>query len=128
MRNNLNYYGKQSFLKGMILRSGALLDSDMPIEAAHYMARTLIEMLESYMWLRSVVEGKTFDYTMLVKSLWGVKETPSKVYEDAVKVLGLEETPQRGRVESIISRAKEIIIDIRKQRKDLIRKNVKPAS
>jgi len=127
VRNTLNYYGKPGFLKGMLLRSRALLDSEMPMEAAHYISRTSIDFLESYMWLKSAVEGTQFDYTTLIKALRGGKDVAPEVYDSGVKVLGLEEPPKEERLNDFVARAREITLNIRRRRKALIRENVTPA-
>ena len=126
VRNALKYYGKPGFLKGMLLRSRALLDSEMPAEAAHYISRASIEFLENYMWLRAAVEGTRFDYTMLIKALRGGKDVVPKVYEYSVKVLGLEEHPSEEKIDDSIAKAREIALNLRRRRKTLIRENVKP--
>ncbi len=125
IRNTLNYYGKSSFLKGLILRSRALLDSELYVEAAHYLARTFIDFIENYMWLMSNISGFRFDYTLLISSLKGEKDAPSRIYELGIKVLGIEEDLKKDKVQDIVAKAKQTALNVRRQRKRLILENIK---
>jgi predicted nucleotidyltransferase/HEPN domain-containing protein len=118
VRTMLEYYGKHSFLKGMIDRSHALLDQGMHVEASHYMLHTLISMLENYAWLTSANEGIKLDYTILLRSLRDSKETRA-VYENAVEAFNVNDV-DRKEADKTVRLAKETILNVRQQRKDLI--------
>ncbi|MEM2913881.1 MAG: nucleotidyltransferase domain-containing protein, partial [Candidatus Bathyarchaeia archaeon] len=90
VRNNLNYYGKESFMKGLLARTRQLIEDGLFIEATHYMLNTTVEMLENYMWLASAVDGTKFDYTILFQQLKNSKSSPMGIYQKATEVLGIE--------------------------------------
>jgi predicted nucleotidyltransferase len=117
--NDLNYYCKESFLRGMSARTGSLTKDGQFTEAAHYMFRTSVSMLENYMWLLSTIEGTRFDYTALFQCLRSSRTSPREIYQKAVEMLGIEEVSGREAEESLI-RTKEIILGIRQKRKELI--------
>lgn len=114
----LGYYGKRSFSKGVVARSCALLDKGMYVEASHYVLRTLVGMLENYAWLTSADEGIKLDYTTLLRSLRDLKETRG-VYENAIEAFNVNDV-DREEADKTIKLAKETILNVRRQRKDLI--------
>ncbi|RJS84463.1 nucleotidyltransferase domain-containing protein [Candidatus Bathyarchaeota archaeon] len=117
--SSLNFYCKKSFLRGMIARVQSLLQDKIPAEAVHYMARTSVNMLENYAFLLAKAEGTRFDYVTLLKRLKDSKISPDIVYERALKILMLEDiSPQEA--QSSLKKAREIILEIRKKRKELI--------
>ncbi|UCF58822.1 MAG: nucleotidyltransferase domain-containing protein [Candidatus Bathyarchaeota archaeon] len=118
VKTMLGYYGKRSFLKGMVARSCALLNEGMYIEASHYTLHTLVGMLENYAWLTSADEGIRHDHTTLLRSLRGLKETRG-VYENAVEAFNVNDV-DREEADKTIRLAKETILNVRRQRKDLI--------
>jgi len=118
VKTMLGYYGKRSFLKGMVARSCALLNEGMYIEASHYTLHTLVGMLENYAWLTSADEGIKLDYTTLLRSLRGLRETRG-VYENAVEAFNVNDV-DREEADKTIRLAKETILNVRRQRKDLI--------
>ncbi len=117
--NDLNYYGKDSFLKGMLAHAGFLIKDSIFTEAAHYMFRTSASMLENYAWLVSMLERSRFDYTSLFQYLKGSKVSPSEICQKAAKAFGIEQVSDREAEESL-RRTKEVIIGIRQKRKELI--------
>ena len=124
VRRSLNYYGKPSFLKGMVARSRALIDDQSFLEVGHYINRTFVDMLENYAWLVLTAESLKFDYTVPLKSLKRVQSS-KMFYENAVKAFRLDEI-QPENVESTLKSTREIVDRIRKIRKDLIKNYVKP--
>ena len=124
VRNNLNYYMKSSFLKGMIERTKTLIDTERFLEASNYMLYPLIDMLENYSWLKSAVTRTRFDYTRLFQSMKGSEESPTSLYLKSIKVAGLEKLTKEEAKKSL-TKAKEIALNIRRERKDLIRENIK---
>jgi hypothetical protein len=117
--NDLNYYCRESFLKGMLARIGSLIKDGRFIEAAHYMFRTSFSMLENYGWLASTLGETPFDYTALLQGLKDSLISPEKIYLKAVEMFGIEEVSGTEAEESI-RMAKEIILRIRLKRKELI--------
>lgn len=126
VRTMLGYYGKRSFLKGMVDRSYTLLDQGMYAEASHYVLHTLIGMLENYAWLTSADEGIKLDYTILLRSLRGSKETRG-VYENAVEAFDVNDV-DRKEADKTMRLAKETILNVRRQRKDLINRFIRSSA
>lgn len=124
VKAKLKYYETPAFLQGVILKSQDLTNTGAFIEAAHYIERILVEILENYAWLKSKVEGTKLDYTTLLRALKETKEQPNKLYENATKTLNLTNIDSQEN-NKILSLAKQIISNIRKQRKDLIKKHIK---
>lgn len=117
--NNLNFYCKRSFLRGIAARTRSLLQEGFFAEAVHYMLRASVDMLENYAWLLANIEGTRFDYTGLMGHLKNSKVSPSGVYEKALEVLMLKEVSLQD-AQASLEKAREIILDIRKRRKELI--------
>ena len=118
VRTMLGYYGKHSFLKGMVNRSHTLLYQGIYVETSHYVLHTLIGMLENYAWLTLTHEGIKLDYTILLRSLRGSKET-RRVYEDAVEAFNVKNVDHK-EADKTMRLAKETILNVRQRRKDLI--------
>jgi len=117
--NHLNFYCKPSFLRGITLRTRSLLQEGLFIEAAHYMLRASVDMLENYAWLLASIEGTRFDYVSLVRHLKSSDVFPSMVYENALEVLMVKDVSLEDTHRSL-ERAREIILDIRRKRKELV--------
>jgi predicted nucleotidyltransferase len=117
--NDLNYYGKEGFMKGMLVRAGSLIKDNFLVEAAHYMFHASVSMLENYAWLLSALERTRFDYTSLFQYLKGSKKSPNEIYQKTVEAFGIEEASSLDAEESL-RRTKEIILGIRQKRKELI--------
>jgi len=117
--NDLNYYGRENFRKGMMARSGSLIRDGQPVEAAHYLSRTSICMLESYAWLLAKLDGTRFDYTTLFRYIKGSKRSPPEVHQKAAEALRIERVSEREAEESL-RKTKEIALGVRQKRKELI--------
>jgi len=117
--NDLNYYGRENFLKGLVARSSSLIRDGLLVETAHYLSRTSICMLESYAWLLAKLDGTRFDYTTLFQHLKGSKKSPPEVRQRAVEALGIEKVSGREAEESL-RKTKEIALGIRQKMKELI--------
>jgi len=117
--NNLNFYCKLSFLRGITARTRSLLNEGSFVEAAHYMLRSSVDMLENYAWLLARIEGTQFDYTHLIGYLKNSKVSPSLVYENAVEVLMVKDVSLEDANFSL-EKARNIILDTRQKRKELI--------
>jgi hypothetical protein len=88
-------------------------------EAAHYMFRTSVSMLENWLWLVSALDKIRPDYTALFQHLEQSKSSPKEIYQKAVEAFGIEEVSGREAEESL-NRAKEIILGVRGKRRELI--------
>ncbi|MFB0501120.1 MAG: nucleotidyltransferase family protein [Candidatus Bathyarchaeia archaeon] len=125
VRSKLGYYGKPGFLRGMIARSQEIIHAGMYAEASNYLLRVLVDLLENYAWLASTVEGIKLNYTTLFRSLKGLKETPMEVYETAVEAFNVKDVTQK-EAEEVLKLARETALNVRRQRRDLIRGFVGP--
>ena len=119
VRNDLNYYCKESFLKGLQARAISLIKDGLYFEAMHYMFRASISMLENYVWLLSNLEGGRFDYTDLFRRMKSSRVSPEGVYENAVEAFELREITRR-EAEETLRRTKQIVLGIRRKRNELI--------
>ena len=124
-KTQLKYYGNPAFLEGMVARSQAIMDTEMFNETAHYVLRTLIDMLENYAWLISAEEGAKLNYPTLFRSLMELEKPPMQVYENAVEAFNVVDDNREG-TEKAVKFAKETNLNLRQQRKDLIKKFLKP--
>lgn len=119
VKSTLKYYGKPEFLQGMIARSQEIIDADLYTEASHYVLHVMVDLLENYAWLVSALEGVKLDYTTLFRSLRGLKETPTRIYEMAVEAFDVGDISQK-EAEGTLKLVKETVLNVRRQRKDLI--------
>jgi len=126
VKSKLNYYGKPAFLRGMIARGEAIINSGAYAEACLYVSRTLIDALENYAYLASAAEDTRLDYTALFRSLRGLRETSPRVYEAAVEAFDVRDI-SRKRAEDTLKLAKETLLHLRRQRRDLVQNLVKAA-
>ncbi|MEM1586082.1 MAG: nucleotidyltransferase domain-containing protein [Candidatus Bathyarchaeia archaeon] len=114
----LKYYGREHFLKGLKARASGLLE-DSPTEAANYIFHTLIDALESYVYIASVTEGVRFDYATILKHLSELKKSPVNVYYSAIKALRVEDVSSR-EAENILRAVADAALNIRQRRRELI--------
>jgi len=126
VRSRLNYYGRPAFLWGMLARGQAIVNSGAYAEACHYVSRTLVDALENYAYLVSVAVGERLDYTTLFRSLKGLRGTPPRVYEAAVEAFDVRDVTRK-KAEETVRLAKETLLGLRAQRRDLIQNLVKAA-
>jgi len=117
--NDLNFYCKSSFLRGITARVRSLLEEGFFVEAARYMLRSSVDMLENYAWLLASIEGTRFDYTDLVERIKNSKASPSVVHENAVEVLMVKDVSLQDANLSL-EKSRDIILNIRQKRKELI--------
>jgi predicted nucleotidyltransferase len=120
IKNSLKYYGTESFWKGMLVRTKALIENDEIIEAAHYLFLVTAKMFENYMWLFSSIEGTRFDYSIPFQYLSDSKKMSNEIYEENVETFGLKEV-KKEEAEEYLKRFKEDFINIRQKRRALIK-------
>ena len=106
VRNSLNYYGKESFLKGLSVRTKRLVEDGLFAETSHYMCRLSAEMLENHMWLACAKEGIRFDYTALFQQMANSKTSPRSIFQKAAETLGIEKV-SKNEAEEAIDKIKE---------------------
>jgi len=120
VKTKLKYYLNPAFLQGMVMRTSSLIDSGKIIEASHYMSNIFLDMVESYVWLKSSVDKVKIDYTTLLRSFESLEEKSPKTYKDVIKLLNLNEIDKPAAA-STIEKAREVALKIRKERKVLIK-------
>ncbi len=115
----IDYYSSPLLYKGVTDIAKAIIELGSSSEAIHYLLANLVEVLECYAWVASAREKLRPDYSMLMRSIRGVSEKPPTIYESAVKAFKLQElTPNE--TEETLNFAKDLIISIRRNRKNLI--------
>ncbi|MEM2969775.1 MAG: nucleotidyltransferase domain-containing protein [Candidatus Bathyarchaeia archaeon] len=117
VKNDINYYCKESFLKGMEIRAQTLINESLYEEAAHYLFRGTMSMLENYVWFISTLEGTRFDFTNLFQRLKNSSLSPSDIYQKIVEAFNLENISQSEAEESQ-KKARETVSKIRNKRRE----------
>ncbi len=121
MRTKLNYYLTPAFLHGALIRTSGLIDSEKMVEASHYMDMMLIDILENYVWFKSLTDKVKVDYTTLIRSLKILEKKTPENYEKVIKFLNLTAIEKTDAAKTI-EKSRELILKIRKERKSLIKK------
>jgi predicted nucleotidyltransferase len=121
-RTKLEYYLNPAFLRGMMMRTKSLIDSEKLMEATHYLKKVIVEIINNYIWLKSAVANKRIDYTTLIRSL----ETLDNKSENSGNILALLDLKKSERRTSkkTIEATRQIILKIRNERKPLIKKHL----
>lgn len=114
----LAYYGRDLFLRGLKVRAGELMDIS-PTESANYIFHTLVDALESYVYVVSVIEGVRFDYATIVRHLSELKKSPSEVYYGVIRALRIEDVSS-SEAENALKTVAEAALNVRQKRKELI--------
>ncbi|MFW6117843.1 MAG: nucleotidyltransferase family protein [Thermoproteota archaeon] len=122
-KTKINYYLTPAFLEGIVTRTKSILHSGELIEAAHYLNRVFIDMIKSYVWIKSVLPGVEIDPTTLIKSLKRLEHKTPKNYTDVLQLLNLHPL-DKSVATNTIEKAKDTLIKTRKQRKTLIRNHL----
>ncbi|MEM3590972.1 MAG: nucleotidyltransferase domain-containing protein [Candidatus Bathyarchaeia archaeon] len=115
----VNYYGREEFLKGLMVRASSLMDEATLIEAAHYIYHTLADALENYVYFTCIVEGVKFDYATIMKCLGESRKSPAEVFQGATDVLRVKNVSSQD-AEKALKSVSEAAANIRQRRKDLI--------
>lgn len=117
----INYCSNPLFAKGVTTVAKATIDLGYNSEAVHYLLVNLLETLECYAWVAATREKLRPDYSMLIKCIKGVSEKPPLIYDSIIKAYKLQELTSN-EVEETLKFAKDLILDIRRHRKELINK------
>lgn len=120
VRTKLNYYLNPAFMNGVIMRTNALIESGKIVEANHYLKSILLDIVENYVWLKSLIEKMKVNYTTLIRSLESLEEKNKKNYSRIIKILDLQDV-EKPNVSEIIDEVREITLRIRRERKVLIK-------
>lgn len=121
VKTKLNYYLNPALLQGVVMRTNSLIETERFSEASHYLNNILFNTLENYMWLKSSIEKVKIDYTTLIRSLESLEERNPKNYDRIINFLNLSGIDKIS-AEHAITKTREIILKIRKDRKVLIKK------
>lgn len=124
VRTKLNYYLSPTFLNGMILRASSLIENGKLAETTHYLNNVLIDIVENYVWLTSLIEKVKVDYTTMMRSLKSLEEKNPKNYEHITKFFELADINTR-EAKRAIEKTREITLKIRRDRKVLIKNHLR---
>lgn len=119
VKTKLNYFLNSAFLRGMIQRTNGLIDSGKVAEATRYMVRVFLDIVENYVWLKSLIDNVKVDYTLLMHSLERLERKSPRNYGHIVEFLQLDELDRR-EVFGLVEKIREIMFRIRGERKVLI--------
>ena len=121
VRTKLNYYLNPAFLHGALIRTSGLIDSEKMVEASHYLGMILFDIVENYVWFKSLVDKVRVDYTTLIRSLEILEKKTPQNYDNVIKFLNLSAI-EKAEAAKTIEKSRELILKIRKERKSLIKK------
>jgi hypothetical protein len=123
VKTKLKYYLNQAFLQGALTRANFLVDSGKIVEASHYLSNMLLDIIENYVWLKSLIDKVKIDYTTLMRSLEGLEANNPKSYKQVRSFLNLDNI---GKAEAniAIEKTREIMLKIRMERKVLIKNHL----
>ncbi|MEM3726742.1 MAG: hypothetical protein QXK98_07785, partial [Candidatus Bathyarchaeia archaeon] len=85
-----------------------------------YLNDILLNTLENYVWLKSSIKKVKIDYTTLIRTLENLEEKNPKNYDCIIKFLNLNNI-NKNNADHAISKTREIILNIRRDRKVLIK-------
>ncbi|NWG11267.1 nucleotidyltransferase domain-containing protein [Candidatus Bathyarchaeota archaeon] len=122
VKTKLSYYLSLAFLQGMILRTNSLIESGNAAEASHYLRNVFLDMVENYVWFKSLINMIKVDYSTLMRSL-NFLERSSKNYDYMVRLLDVDELDRIG-VARTMEKSREIMFELRGERKVLIKKGL----
>jgi len=117
----INYCSNSLFAKGVTTMAKAIIDLGYNSEAVHYLLVNLLETLECYAWVAATREKLRPDYSMLLRGIRGVSQKPPIIYESAIKAYKLQDLTSI-ETEETLNFAKDLILAIRRRRKELINK------
>lgn len=119
VKRKLKYYLNPAFLQGMLLRVSSLADYGSVAEACHYVKSILMDLVENYVWLKSSVGKVKIDHTLLMRCLESLEKN-SKDYRRMVELLDLDDV-NRSEAAAAVEKTRQIALEIRKERKVLIK-------
>lgn len=121
VRTKLDYYLNPCFLRGAMRRATGLIDSRKKVEASHYLRMMLVDIVENYVWFKSLMSKVKVDYTTLTRSLETLEKKSPKNCRKILESLDLVAVGKTDAAETI-GKVRDSILKIRKKRKGLIRK------
>lgn len=122
VRTRLSYYLNPGFLQGIVKRASALIEAERTVEVMHYLNDIVLDFVENYAWLKSLIEKVKIDYTTLIRSLEGLEENSAN-YRNITAILGLD-TIDSIVVTKEIDETREAMLRVRRDRKLLIKNHL----
>ncbi len=120
IRTKLKYYLNPAFMQGMTIRAKSLADSELVVEAVHYLKNIMLDIIENYAWLKSSIEKARMDNTTLIRSLQRLEANNVRNYENIMALLDLSNIEENDAT-STMQKARKIIVTVRRKRKILIK-------
>jgi len=121
VRTRLNYYLNPGFLQGVMKRASALVEAEKTIEVAHYLNDIVLDFVENYASLRSLIDKVKIDYTTLIRSLESLEEKDSANYRNITTILDLDKVDRIVATKQI-EKTREAMLKIRRDRRLLTKK------
>ncbi|MEM2971291.1 MAG: hypothetical protein QW270_02575 [Candidatus Bathyarchaeia archaeon] len=113
-----------AFLQGTVMRTNALIESQKPAEAQHYLEGIMLNILQNYALLKASTEKTKISQTTLMRSLERLEAQNPKNYNNMINFLNLNDVDKLSTAKTI-DKVREITLKIRKNRKTLIKSYVK---
>ena len=123
VKTKLKYYLNPAFLQGVIIRTKSLIDSGEIIEASHYLNKIFLDIVENYLWLKSLIEKVKTDYTTMIRSLENLEEKTPQNYGHILEFLHLKNVNKHDAADTV-KKTRKIMLKIRQERKDLIQNHL----
>jgi hypothetical protein len=120
VKTKLKYFLNPTFLQGMLQRTNFMLDCRTVAEASHYLSNVFLDILENYVWLKARIAKLKVDYTLLMHSLERLERKSPHAYDHVLEFFGLKQL-DKSEVALVIEKCREIMVNIRGQRKILIK-------
>jgi predicted nucleotidyltransferase len=121
VKKRLSYYLNPGFVQGVVKRAGAMIEAEKIFEVAHYLSDIVLDLVENYAWLESLIQRVKIDYTTLIRTLEGLKGRDSANYRNIMTILDLNDIDKT--VTAKENKAtRDAMLRIRRDRKLLIKK------
>jgi len=116
VRTRLSYYLNAGFLLGVVKRADAMIEAERTVEVGHYLAGIVLDFVENYTWLKSLIEEVKIDYTTLIRSLEGLEGENSALYRNITTILGLDAIDRIVAIKEM-DKTRERMLMVRRDRK-----------
>lgn len=120
VRKRLSYYLNPGFVQGVVKRASAMIEAGKTVEVAHYLGAIVLDLVENYAWLKSLILKVKIDYTTLMGTLEGLEGRESANYRNITAILDLSDIDKT--VAAKENKAtRDAMLKIRRDRKLLIK-------
>jgi predicted nucleotidyltransferase len=120
VRKRLSYYLNPGFIQGVVKRTSAMIEAEKTVEVAHYLGDIVLDLVENYAWLKSLIQRVKIDYTTLIRTLEGLEGRDSANYRNITTILDLNDIDKT--VAAKENKAtRDAMLRIRRDRKPLIK-------